>query len=480
MERKNKNDLINSNPQPPEVVRRYNNFDQYGRTGVKKYAGVFYEEFIDDLSGRKGIETYREMSMNDDVIGSILFAIEMLIRQVDWPVNPGGNTETDQKAADFVKECMDDMAINWQDTISDILSFMVYGWSYHEICYKIRNGKQKRNSLSSKYDDGLIGWQKLPIRSQDTLYRWEYDEYDELVGMSQMAPPDYHVLTIPYEKSLHFMTKNVKGSPEGRSILRSAYRSWYFKKRFQEIEGIGVERDLAGLPFIQAPDGVNLWDTDDPEMIAALNVAETLVQNIRRDEKEGIVLPFGWELKLLTGGSARQFEIGTIIERYDNRMASTVMADFILLGQQSVGSFALADSKTKLFAKAISTYLDIICNVFNSQGIPRLIDLNAEHFNGITDYPVLDHGDIDKKDVKEFIEALEKVVGMGIITPDEGIENVVRDTLGLPERIEEAEYPETTETANSNNVKPEAHKQETDVTDEEQARELAKSILGRK
>ena len=48
--------------------------------------------------------------------------------------------------------------------------------------------------------------------------------------------------------------------------------NWYFKRRIQEIEGIGVERDLAGLPTLTAPEGMNIWDEDDPEM-AAIRVA---------------------------------------------------------------------------------------------------------------------------------------------------------------------------------------------------------------
>ncbi len=253
-------------------------------------------------------------------------------------------------------------------------------------------GKNKNSGLNSKYNDGLIGWKGFPIRSQDTLYRWEYDENDELTGMSQMAPPDYAVRTIPLEKALHFRTKSRKNNPEGRSILRNSYTDYYYKKRFRQIEGIGVERDLAGLPVIKTPESINLWDSDDKDAVRALVYAEKLVKNIRCDEKEGVVLPAGWELSLLNGGSKRQFEIGNIIDRIDNRMAMTCMADFILLGHQQVGSFALSSDKTKLFSVAIGTYLDIICGVFNNKAIPKLIDLNMSHFKEITDYPRLTHG----------------------------------------------------------------------------------------
>ena len=68
--------------------------------------------------------------------------------------------------------------------------------------------------------------------------------------------------TIPMSKALLFRTKSRKNNPEGRSILRNAYRSWYFKRRIQEIEGIGIERDLAGLPVMHGPEGLDLWNDD--------------------------------------------------------------------------------------------------------------------------------------------------------------------------------------------------------------------------
>ncbi|MEG2001234.1 MAG: hypothetical protein RR053_07575, partial [Evtepia sp.] len=311
-------------------MQNYDTMKEYGRIGQSKYSGVFFEEYEPSLRGKRGVEVFKEMSESDSVVGAMLFAVEMLLRQADWYIKPGGTTEADTNAAEFVKQCMNDMQQSWQDTISEIMSFLIYGWSYHEICYKRRMGQKPEGK--SQYNDGLIGWKKLPIRAQDTLWQWVYDEDDELIAMSQMAPPDFSIRTIPLEKALHFTTKSKKQNPEGRSILRNAYRDWYFKKRMQEIEGIGVERDLAGLPMLQPPDGIDLWDPDDPEMVRNLVNATKIVRNVRRDALEGLVIPPGWTFTLLNGGSRRQFEIGSIVERYDSRIAMTVLADFVLLG----------------------------------------------------------------------------------------------------------------------------------------------------
>ena len=54
---------------------------EYGRIGQRRYGGVFYEEFLPELRGLKGVQVYQEMSENDETVGAILFAIEMLMRQ---------------------------------------------------------------------------------------------------------------------------------------------------------------------------------------------------------------------------------------------------------------------------------------------------------------------------------------------------------------------------------------------------------------
>lgn len=454
--------------------------DEIGRIGQKRYGGTFYEEFLRELRGKKGIETYREMAENDDTIGAILFAVEMLIRQASWNVEPGGDTPKDKEAAEFVEQCMHDMQDTWTDTISEILSFLTYGWSFHEIVYKRRMGKTRDQKTRSKYNDGLIGWRKLPIRAQETLYQWEYDDEDNLIAMTQLPPPNYGLITIPMDKAMLFRTKSRKGNPEGRSILRNAYRSWYFKRRIQEYEGIGIERDLAGLPVFTAPEDIAIWDEDDPDMVKLRTGMEAMVQKIRVDELAGIVKPHGFEFELLNSGGSKQFDTNAIIQRYDTGMAMTVLADFIFLGHQQVGSFALSSDKTELFSMAIGAYLDIICETFNSQGIPQLIDVNGSHFDGITDYPKLAHGDIENADIQKLAAYIKDMTGVGILVPDDGLEDYVREAAGLPERTSD------TRTIDDKRVKQQNQNEPPDLGLEEEEEELpeetiksAKTRLGR-
>ena len=416
-----------------ENTNKVVNFKQLGTTGLKRYGPYVYEEFLPELRWPRAGKIYQEMADNDPVIGAILYLAEMLIRGTSWSVEPASTNKEDTEAAKFLKECMDDMEMSWPDIISEILSMLTYGFSFHEILYKVRRGPTERSArYRSKYSDGKIGWRNLPVRSQNSLNGWIFNKDNEAVAFEQLAEPDFKKVIIPFSKGLLFRTRVTRDNPEGKSLLRNAYRPWFFKKHFEEIEGIGIERDLAGFPVLQSPEGLDLWNEDDPNMVALRSRAEELVANVRRDSEEGVLLPYGWDLKLLTSGSSRQIDIGTTIERYDNRIAITMLSDVILLGNKS-GSFALADTKQSMLAASLQSQLLNIADVFNTDAVPRLFQAN--NIVGLTSLPKIVPGQIQTPSLKEVALILRS---MGLkINDDRDLQNYLRRIMNMPELSEE-------------------------------------------
>lgn len=402
---------------------------EFGRTGLRHWGGFVFEEWLQQLQyGRQAAEVYREMSDQDPIIGAIIYGITMLMRRVEWWTEPKGS-----RGAKWFQECLDDMEFSWADTIAEIISFLTYGYSYHEMVFKIRQGPVFASRVqSSMFNDGTIGLAKIPLRSQDSLWKWVFDDNDELAGMIQNPPPDYLLRFIPVQKALHFRTTTFKNDPEGRSILRNAYRSWWFIKNIQQIEAIGIERDLAGLPVLIPPEGADIWDTEDSTMIQMLQMAKNVVSSIRRDEQEGVVLPFGWELQLMASAGHRQFDTSEVISRYENRMATSCLADLVMMGQDKVGSYALAVTKKDLLAASLGGFLDIISSIFNTQCIPTLWALN-----GFKDeMPKLCHGSIETIDLQTLGTFLNQIGRVGA---------PIDWTTTLPFLNDQAGFPAATE-----------------------------------
>jgi len=414
--------------------------DQYyyelGQTGLKQSGGIIDAEWLNQLKGIRGVRAYTEMRDNDAVVGAILYAIESLIRQVEWTVRPADDSDAALDAARFLEECVEDMSNDWESFISETLSMLVFGFAPFEICYKVRGGDSEDVTRRSKYNDGRIGWRKFSIRGQDTIAKWIFDEDGVVSGMVQRV--DFDEVVIPIEKLLLFVTKNERGNPQGRSLLRNAFRSWYFLKRLQEIEAIGVERDLAGLPVLQVPPQIMTSKATTAER-ALRNELESIIQQIRRDEREGVILPAeldrdgkptGFKLSLLSSGGSRQMNTDQIIRRYESRIAMSVLAEFILLGSDAHGSFALASSKTALFATSLRAILESMAATLNRFAVDRLFAYNPEFDQTLL--PRFTYGDIEDRPLDEISSFLTQMTNVGLITPDAGLEEVLRENAGLP------------------------------------------------
>lgn len=412
---------------------------EIGATGLVRSGGYVQEEFLPELQGDKATKVYKEMRDNDPILGALVFAITNLMRQIKWSVKPGSEEQDGLDKAQFLEECMNDMNATWADVISEVCSMFPFGWALLEPVYKKRNGPQDETGdvPSSKYNDGRIGWRKMPLRAQETKVRWKFnDKTGGLEAMVQMTTAGEK--DIPITSALLFRTQTYKNNPEGRSIFRNAYRPWYFKKRIEEIEAIGVERDLAGLPIMYAPPEYFAEDAPD-NVKAALREYRNIVQNVRRDKQEGILIPYiaddngnqTLRLELLSSGGARTFDTDSIITRYSQHMTMTVLADWLMLGHENVGSFALSSNKSNLFGVALGAWTDMICAVFNNYAVPRLFRMNGFPLENL---PTIEAEDIEAPDLAVIAGLLAALQAAGAPPfPNRDLLKRVYAMAGFPE-----------------------------------------------
>jgi hypothetical protein len=445
---------------------------EIGTTGLRRYGGIVNEEILPSLQSVKGRTVLREMSENDPVIGAILFAIEKVITRLEWRIDPAGDSPEDDQAAEFIQSCLDDMSDSWDSTLTSILSMLVFGWSYHEVVYKRRGGPTATDpTRKSKYSDNKIGWRKWSIRAQETLYAWQFDTNGGIQGMYQVDP--YNAKTgvlIPIEKALLFRTTTQKGNPEGRSLLRNAYRPWFFKRRIEEIEAVGIERDLAGLPVAYVPPEY-LAANATPEQVSVLSAIQSIVTSIKRNEQEGIVFPTVYDeqghklfdLILLSAGGQRQFDTDKVITRYDQRMAMSVESDFLLLGHDRVGSFALGASKMDLWSMVVDAIAKSIAEVVNTHAIPRLLTINGMNPENP---PYLTYGEVAHVDLSEISDFVQKLTAAGAIMPDESLEEYLRGVAGLPpaDKVRTAPMPAPTKIPQNSPQQPQGATNGEDAT----------------
>ena len=419
---------------------------EIGTPGLRQYSGFIDEEFLRELRGYKAIETFREMEANSPVIGGCLLAIKQLLRRVQIFVEPFDDAPEHMERAEFVEQCLADMDQTWTQIQTEILTCLPFGWALLEQVYK------KRSEGNSKHPDGKIGWKKWSLRSQETLYRWELGDHGEILGFWQQDPyAKLPTTLIPAEKFLLFRSETTKGNPEGRSVLRNAYQPYYFAKRTMEILGIGMERDLAGLPVIYAPQEVCAV-TPSPANAAVKASLERVLRNLRRGQQEGVLMPNirddkgnrRYEFELTTSGGSRQFDVSKILEQFNRLQAIPLLADFILIGHEAVGSFALSSSKTELFATALAGWLEAILEVINEDALPRLFRMNGWPPG---ECPEVKHGDIETADLEKMGKFLTAYIGAGGLMDDDLDEHLRKQASWpiLPEGLDAANEERTPE-----------------------------------
>lgn len=243
--------------QPGEATAPRIKLGEVGTTGLKICNKTILEESKKELRWPEVIRTYKNMQ-KDSTISSAINLFKMMIARIDWSVEAPKNATPEQvKKAKFLEQCMHDMDHSWASFIQDVSSSYVYGFSVQEKVYR------KRTRVSgSRFSDGLIGWKKFPIRSQDTISGWKYsDDGRELEWVEQDLLTVSHygrynsliaehgsVIKIPRKKFMLFRVNPERDNPEGNSLLKNCYISWKYRTAIEEQEAIGIVRNMVGTP----------------------------------------------------------------------------------------------------------------------------------------------------------------------------------------------------------------------------------------
>jgi len=386
--------------------------------------GLRQDEFVVQLRGRQGVKKYREMSENDAVIGAILHSMTMMLRSIEWRVE--GDSEDANAFVRSVMDRMDDKS--FEEFVSDVLTMLPYGFSLFEM-------------VPRRDADGLIRMKKLAGRAQWTIDRFETNATGDVQGVWQVAAQKN--VFIPYSRLLHFRTTSISSEPSGRSVLRSGYTSWRAANNIRYFEGVGIERELNGLPVVRIPSEYMSSDATDGQK-ALFNQMKTIARDVKRNEQGYIILPSDRyadedgkqtnnlmvEFDLIASKGTRDIDTGAVILRYEQAIARSVMADFVMLGANDRGSFALSKSKAELFLKALEGYADTIAAQLNRKLLPYLWELNGMDPDTM---PKIARGRVAPVDIDELGQYIQRLSMSGVdFFPDDTTENHLRDVAGLP------------------------------------------------
>jgi hypothetical protein len=387
-------------------------FQEMGYASPSPYTAWTREERIGELRDRLGTRKYYDMKRNDGTIRGALLAIKTPIRAAHWYIEPGEDTTSAHNIANFVAECLFvELNVDFSQVLDDILLMFEYGYMVLEKVYKFRR-------------DGKVGLRKLAPRHPLDIREWLWDREGGPNGIimepgvlvrpsatTQEIVEANRGMPIPIEKLAIFSLEAEAGDLRGISVLRSAFKHWYYKDTLYKIDAIQKERHGIGIPVIKLPPGFSEADK---------RTADELGRNLRTNEKAHIVIPANWEI-LFAKLEGQPVSCIESIDHHDKQIHVNVVAP---LKDHNPGPGAM-----DLFYKSTRYLADNVAAIFNKFIIRQLVDLNFVR----GPYPTLRVRRIGEwEDLRTYSFALRNFIGAGAITPDDVLEAELRDAADLP------------------------------------------------
>ena len=415
---------------------------ELGSLGIRHFGGVTQDELKAELNWPRSINTFRDMSYHS-AVNAPLTLFENIISKATWTYKPPADaTEEEKEQAKIINQMMQDMEQPWSEFIRDVLSSNVFGFSVHE---KVFRKRYKANG--SLYDDGIIGWKKLPIRVQESISKFIFSEDgNEIIGVQQnlSAINDIYnrfskrsnLINIPRSKFLLFRTGKHRGDPFGKSPLRDAYLAWRFLTALEELEATGVAKDLNGLPVLYLP--AQYLATDAPPEVQAIRLYyENVMRNLQMNEQSAVILPQMIEpesrtqmfkLDLLSVDGKKNFDISKIKEYYRGLIFISLFADILLQGNTNTGSFALGSIKNSLSGAYAERLISNIAEVIQNDLIRQTYEINSWPTDRMGK---LDFDNLDNTDIESLSKYLQRVASVGLLEKDRAVLNAVRQGIGI-------------------------------------------------
>lgn len=374
-----------------------------------------------------------------------------------------------QAAADFMNYNIRNMSFGtWMEAMNSAATDLVYGFSLQNIVTEVRNtGPYK----------GFRVLKKLSPRNQHSVYGWVWDKhFREVLGFVQKPNlvknrnpklKDFNngidVLSTtfnqrenyPYIKSeqlLHYRYNPVDNNPQGVSPLMHCYDAWLEKKLVEKYEVVGVSKDLGGALVLRVPSEL-IERANDPVTYpdeaaeysalqadaGALHAGESAYIVLSSDVDPSTKVPdYNIEFKGIDGGG-KQYKTSDVIDQKRKSIYNVFGAGFLLLGQDSAGSYALSSSLNTTHGSYVLRNIMWKEDVLTNQLVPTLLAANNISLEW-QDMPVFEAADPDEFDVDTMSKAIQRIKSVGGLTPQaltywyekaglptEGIEDLIFD-----------------------------------------------------
>lgn len=416
---------------------------EIGSVGLPIFNGVSKEEIKKELNHPNSVKTYKLMSYHSAINAPLNLYSNMVGKASYRFLPPKDATEEEKNQTEIVESMFSDMDHSISDFIEEAMTMTTFGFSVVEKVYRRRT-----TSAGSMYNDGYIGIKKLALRSQESIEKFIFDDNgNEVLGVKQNLvglndPYQQYTgrkdltVVMPRNKFMLFNLGRNRSNPYGTSPLRDVYCAWKYLQAIEELEAQSVVKDINGLPVLTLPAQYMSADASAEQKAIYANF-QNMMRNLQQGSQSSMILPstidpesrqplFG--IQLLSQDGKKNFDLNAVKDYYRAMVFIGMGADVLLMGNTSVGSFALGSLKTTLTGSVAEMYIKRILQVINDDLIKQIYTENG--WNPIRRCK-MDYEGFDDVDLETLSKAIQRVGATGYLPKTLDVVNMVLNSLNV-------------------------------------------------
>lgn len=390
-----------------------------GGSGVAISAGYYDEEYLGELKhSNDAYEVYDKMRRQDYQIKAVIRAITTPIQAAKYSYSTkDAKDEAQIRQANFKNDVlMRFMCKTFNETLNEILSFLIFGFAVFEPTFYVKDTKEYGQ---------VIVLRDLGFRKQSTIEQWELDSNGDIERVRQHVSSGDHIrdIWLSGDEIIVFSNEKEGSNYEGISILRAAYGPYFRKAKFLKLDLIGSEKMAVGTPIAYIDQALY---NDDKE----LSRLKAVLERYSAHEKQFIILPDGmkdggFDIKK---GEYSSASIDNSIKREDLAILNSVLASFLAIGTLSAGGNAQNDGQMQLFLNSLNHIAQYVCQKLD----PIIHQTYVMNFGEPEVKLEMRCSGISKKNLKENADVVATLTKAGLLTPDSTLEAHIRDKNDLP------------------------------------------------
>ncbi|MGN0017217.1 MAG: DUF935 family protein [Candidatus Avelusimicrobium sp.] len=376
------------------------------------YENKHTNEYLSDLQGKAGSNIYDQMRKSDTNVKMVLRVCKYPIVACSWRITNDGDEKLDDITSVANAYFMEQMKQSWQGLLFNILTMLEFGFSVFEIVWAPWMFQGKTYLAP-----------KLQFRQQQSI-----EDIDAETGLMTQNKRDGSEAKIPFSQLVFFILEQEGDDFRGNSLLRSAYRNWYYKDKFLNQWSIAIERNVGGVPVATLPEKYAAQDNPVRKGL------ERALKDYITHTTQWISIPEGVKIDFVEGKINDQV-LTTAINNMDLGIAKSVLVQFLELGTGgNGGAYALSRNLSDIFIQGLQSVVNQIQTVFDRYVLKPFVDAN---FGEQDNYPRLKAANLDMARKQANFDNLLKLINTGSIEIKRQDEQELRRALDFRPLTEE-------------------------------------------